>query len=183
MKRAFLAILTIVGLSVGQGQAQEPASGPSPDVPELVALSGLIGKWDSRSETKRIEGVNDGGVLKGTAEGEWIHGGRFLRQTWTIEAAGTVPWMSGSAVMTYDPAKKAYRSWHFVSNGSTSEGVGTYDKATKTMTWTARHANGFRTVTKSSFADDGAENWTIIVTDADGKVVEDMKGKNTRRKK
>jgi len=180
MKKAFLAVATIAILSVGRAQAQE--SGPSPEVPELAGLSGLIGKWDSRFEVKPLEGVTEGGARKGTAEGEWIHGGRFLRQTWTIGATGSEPGMSGSAIMTYDPGKKAYRSWHFVSNGSTSEGEGTYDEKTRTMTWTARDVNGFRTVTKSSFPGDGVENWAITVTAADGKVVADLKGTNTRKK-
>jgi hypothetical protein len=183
MNEAFFAIATIAALVVGQGQAQEPTTGPCREVPELAALSGFVGKWDCRSQLKPLEGVTEGGTRTGTAEAEWIHGGRFLRQTWTIEPAGTEPGLSGSAIMTYDPAKKAYRSWHFISNGGTRESPGTYDEKTKTMTWTARDANGIHIVTKSTFAEDGSENWTITVTDAKGKVVEDMKGKNTRRKK
>jgi hypothetical protein len=183
MNEAFLAIATIAAFAVGQGQAQEPATGPSPEVPELVALSGLVGKWDCRSQVKPLESVTEGSTRTGTAEAEWIHGGRFLRQTWIIEPAGTQPGLSGSAILTYDPEKKSYRSWHFLSNGGTRESPGTYDEKTKTMTWTARDANGIHIVTKSTFAEDGSENWTITVTDAKGKVVEDMKGKNTRRKK
>ncbi|MDB5350332.1 MAG: Planctomycetes uncharacterized domain protein [Planctomycetota bacterium] len=181
MKNAFL-ITIIAGIVVAPGRAQDTAATPSADVPELAALSRLIGKWDSQFEAKRIEGVTEGETRKGTAEAGWILGGRFLRQTWAVEGAGAEPGMSGSSIMTYDPAKKAYRSWHFVSTGSTSEGEGTYDKATRTITWTARDANGFRTRTRSSFAEDGSENWTITVTDTEGRIVTDMKGKNTRRK-
>jgi hypothetical protein len=182
MKIAFLTIATIASLSVGQAQAQQEGSGPSPEVPELAALSGLIGQWDCKLEVKPLEGATKGGVREGNAKGEWIHNGRFLRQTWNMEAAGAVPSMSGSAIMTYEPVKKTYRSWHFVSDGSTREGTGTFDEKTKTMTWTERDSNGFRLVTKSSFPEPGIENWSITVTDVDGKVVDDLKGKNTRRK-
>ena len=61
MKETFLAIATIAVLGVGQGQAQEPASGPSPKVPELAALSGLVGKWDCRFQFMPLEGVTEGG--------------------------------------------------------------------------------------------------------------------------
>ena len=175
-----LAIFACLVVPVG---AQGPATGPSPDVPELAPLSGFVGKWESRLEEKPIAGVNEGGSRKGTVSAEWIHGGRFLRQTWAVETEGAQPAMSGSAIMTYDPEKKAYRSWTFVSTGMTSESEGTYDAKSKTLTWTARGANGVRTVTKSSFPEDGAETWSITVKDGDGRVVVDITGKNTRLKK
>ncbi len=179
MKHASIFAVAIVsGLVATAGRAQEAKSGPSPDVPDLAALSGLIGNWDCRFQSKE----NGAAARTGTATGAWIHGGRYFRQVWTIDAAGAEPGLSGSSIMTYDPAKKTYRSWHFVSTGSTSEGVGAYDKATKTMTWTARDPNGFRTSTKSTPSGD-AEDWTITVTDTDGRVVSDMSGKNIRRKK
>ena len=150
------------------------AAEPTPELPELKALAGYVGRWDCRFEDNL-----HGASLKGTAEGEWILGGRFLHQTWTIDE----PVLSGSSIMTYDPGKKSYRSWHFVSNGSTSEGAGKYDEKTKIMTWTVRDANGLRTTTHSSFDKDGNESWTITVADGDGKVVSDMKGRNTKRRK
>ena len=178
-----LAIVTVTMTTSGRIQAQEP--GPSAEVPELAVLSGYAGRWESRYEAKRIEGVNEGGDRKGTAEAQWILDGRFLRQNWTSAPTGSDPGMSGYSIMTYDPAKRAYRSWHFVSNGSTSEGTGTYDEKTKTLTWVARDtANGLVTTTKTSFdKGEGSENWVIIVALTDGKVVADLKGKNTRRKK
>jgi Protein of unknown function (DUF1579) len=183
VRSAFLAIMTITSFAVVPGRAQEPVSGPSREIPELAVLSAYVGKWDDRCEIKRIEGVSEGGTRKGAASAEWVLGGRFVRQTWMLEAAGRDPQLSGSWMMTYDPAKRTYRSWLFVSNGSTSESEGSYDAKTKTFTWKARDADGVRTVTKSSFAEDGAENWAITVTEANVRVLADMKGKNIRRKK
>ena len=93
--------------------------------------------------------------------------------------------MSGSSIMTYDFVKRTYRSWYFASNGLTNEGTGTYDEKTKTMTWTARDtSNGLVTTTRASFDKaDGSENWAISIVLTDGKVIADLKGKNTRRKK
>jgi len=183
MKRLLFAGAILAWLLGAPGLAREPEPGPSPDVPELAALSGYVGSWDSQSEIQPIAGITEGGTLKGSAQAEWIHGGRFVRQTWTIEADGTRPAMSGSAIMTYDPAKKRYRAWSFVSNGTTSVGEGQYDEASRTFTWQSRDENDYRTVTRASFAEAGVENWSIDVTDPNGRLVSGLRGKNVLRKR
>jgi hypothetical protein len=182
VKRANFALAIVAAVAVAPARAQEQASGPSAEVPELAALSGFVGEWDSRSEAKGIEGVTEGGSFKGTAEARWIHGGRFVRQTWVITEGGQEAGLNGSAILTYEPEKRAYRIWSFMSTGATGEGEGSYDPKTKTFTWKVRDSNGLQTVTKSSFATEGEENWSIVISAGDGRVVTDMKGKNTRRK-
>lgn len=178
--RMFLTMAAGLGLIVAPALAREP--GPAEDVPELKALAGFVGKFDTMFKVKPLEGASEGIDRKGTAEGEWILGGRFLRQTWSVEAADSAPAVSGWTIMTYDVEKKTYRSWHFVSEGGASEGEGAYDAGTKTLTWTARDARGLKTVTRSSMVEDG-ESWAITVSDPEGKVLVDLKGKNTRRTK
>jgi hypothetical protein len=182
MKTAFLALASLAVLAPAPARAQEPGSGPSAEVPELAALSGFVGRWDTRSEARRIEGVAEAGSFRGTAEASWIHGGRFVRQTWAITEGGAAAGFNGSSIMTYDPARKAYRVWSFMSNGTVGEGEGTYDAKAKAFRWKTRDSAGMQTTTQTSFATDGEENWSIVITDGDGRVVADMKGTNTRRK-
>jgi hypothetical protein len=121
--------------------------------------------------------------VTGTATGEWIHGGRFLRQTWAIERGTGLPPMSGSTIMTYDPRQRAYRSWSFFSTGFTIESRGTWDAKSRTMSWTGQDAESGRSmVIRATFAPDGTETWGIVEKDKGGKVVSESSGRNTRRK-
>lgn len=184
MKTAMIVTLLFGNLLAAQAPAPTKAGGPSPEVPELANFSAFVGQWDCQYELKPVPGISEGGVRKGTASGEWILEGRFLRQEWTVEAKGAEPSMSGSTLMTYDPMKQSYRIWGFnsTSAGSTT-GEGTFDVTTKTLNWTSRDENGVTTTTKSSFDQDGAENWSIVVKGGDGQVYADLTGKNTRRAK
>ena len=159
------------------------AADPAPDVPELKVLNHYVGRWTGELTTKPV-GTVPGGTSKGSSQSEWVHDGRFVRQTWTLDGGPTFPKMSGSTMMTYDPGRKTYRGWTFFSNGHTSESTGTWDARTRTMTWSARDAHtGLTTTTTATFTADGTtEQWTIVEKDRAGKVVGDTSGTNTRKK-
>jgi hypothetical protein len=161
--------------------AADPA-GPAPDVPELKALSHWAGQWSTKMTVKPNRDLPNGAGGTGTAVGEWVHAGRFLRQTWSLDSTTGLPKMSGSTMMTYDPQRKAYRSWSFFSTGAVSEATGTWDANTRTMTWTARDGD-LTTVTTAAFTADGRnETWSIVTKDRAGNVVGDTSGTNTRKK-
>jgi hypothetical protein len=162
----------------------EPPAGPAKDVPELAVLDHWTGTWDGTLTIKPNEGVPKGVQSKGFAKAEWIEGGRFLRQTWSVEPADGWPGLSGTTIMTYDVRQKTYRSWNFLSNGFTSETKGTWSEKNRTMTWTGRDAeSGATGETVATFAQEGVESWRIVEKDRDGKVVAETTGMNTRRKK
>lgn len=169
-----------VALFVVPLAAQQPPP-TAKDIPELKALANYLGKWTVTSSTKVEKQIPV--VMKGTASGEWVHEGRFLRQTWNIEATGKdSPGVSGSVMYTYDIEKKAYRSWNFISTGHSNEAEGVYDAKTSAFTWTVQRPDGIKTVTKASFAEAGKEKWSIVTTDKAGKVLMEMRGTSTKVK-
>jgi hypothetical protein len=150
------------------------AEAPSPEIPELQVLHRYAGEWED-------EIVGKPGV-KRTEAGEWILDGRFLRQTWTTDASEGSPKASGWTLMTYDVEKHVYRSWSFLATGSVIENEGVWDDATQTLTWGHRLPGTEETViTKASFVDEATQTWSIVKTDAHGKVVREVVGRSNRR--
>jgi hypothetical protein len=143
--------------------------------PELDALKLYAGKWDVA--------VTDNATAKGEASGQWILEGRFLQQSWSLDA-GTpdAAKLSGTTMMTYDTKKRVYRAWHYFSSGAFAEADGTWDEASRTFTWTGRDGTrGTTIVTKASFEGD-VEKWSIVTTKDSGEPVSSFGGTNTRRK-
>lgn len=142
---------------------------------ELQALSNYIGTWSNT-----IAGNPN---AKGTTTAQWTLDGRFLQQTWTLDAdPGVLPKLSCTTMMTYDTAKGVYRAWQFFSNGFSSTGEGKWDADARAFTWTVKDPNnGNITVTKVSFAQDGIESWSLTATNSQGKTVNSMSGKNTKQ--
>jgi hypothetical protein len=119
----------------------------------------------------------------GSAAGEWIHDGRFLRQTWSVNAAEGLPAFNGSSIRTYDPRTKTYRTWSFDSGGNTEESQGTWDPKTRTLVWKVReNLSGGITTSTSTFPEEGKETWSLLIKDGDGEVLADVNGTGTRRK-
>lgn len=160
--------------------------GPAQEVPELQVLSHWIGTWDIDMTVKVGADAAKVSRTKGKATAKWILDGRFVQQTGTLEAGDGMgmPAMKVTTLMTYDQAKKAYRSWMFYSTGTVSESEGSWAAKTRTMTTTSRDAdNNWNTTIKATFPDPATEVWQILVKDGAGKVIVEVNGKNTRRKK
>ncbi len=152
----------------------EVAEGPSPDVPELQTLHRYAGQWEDEIAGKP--------GMKRSERGEWVLRGRFLRQSWTTEAGDGTPTASGFTVMTFDPERGVYRHWSFLASGSVIENEGTWDPATRTFTWGHRVPDTAETViTTAAFVEEGMQDWSIVKTDARGKVVREVAGRSIRR--
>jgi hypothetical protein len=150
------------------------AEGPAPEVPELQVLQHYGGQWEDEISGKpgmrRIE------------TGEWILHGRFLRQSWSMEAGEDVPPASGLTLMTFDSERRAYRSWSFLATGSVIENEGVWDAITKTFTWGHRLSETAETVvTKATFLDEATQSWSIVKTDGHGKVTREVSGRSCRK--
>jgi len=152
------------------------ADGPAKDVPELQVLSSYIGTWDVTITSK------DSPFTKGESSATWVLDGRFVQQTGELKSADGSNVTKVTTLMTYDPEKKVYRGWSFLSNGSTSEWSGKWDEKTHTMTSTSQQ-NGTTTTTTAKFRDNGIEEWLSITTNQNNEVVGRFGGTNTRRKK
>ena len=84
--------------------------------------------------------------------------------------------------MTYDPARKVYRSWTFLSDGSAGEIEGRWDAKARVMTSVGRKdANGGFSTTTADFSTVGVEKWRIVYSDKNGKVTSELAGTNTRK--
>lgn len=174
MKTLVCAAALLVAVPAGA------ADGPAADVPELKELSRFAGTWDSTMTVKDAAGKAT--TVTGTTTAEWVHGGRFLRQTWANKGGGGLPAMDGSAMYTYDASAKVYRAWMFNSAGPAAEAEGTWDAKANTFTWASKGGPVSTTLT-AAFKADGSEAWKMVVKDKDGKVLEEAGGTNTPRKK
>ena len=143
--------------------------------PEQEHLSHYIGEWDGT-----LTSLPDAKVR---ITCEWTLGGAFLRHTLTVQPTPDAQPISVLQLMTYDKTKQTYRAWSFYSNGSSVQGEGAWDAASKTFTWTFRdEANGTTTVTKVSFPDADSESTVTQTTNRDGNVISEIRGTKTRRK-
>ena len=148
-------------------------------------IAALAGKW--KTEVKMwMDPTADPQVSQGTAEYQWIMGGRFLRQQFRGEAMGQP--FEGEGLLGYDNFKKKYvSSW--IDNMGTAlyTGTGRCDESGKVFTMEGRMddvMNGranqksrsvTRIVNKNKHTDE------MYVTGADGKEFKMLEITYTRR--
>lgn len=172
IRRLVLLLIAVIACQIADVSA---ADGPAKDVLELQVLSNYVGTWDVAITSK------DSPFTKGESSATWVLDGRFVQQTGELKSADGSNAIKVTTLMTYDPERKIYRMWSFLSNGSTSEGSGKWDEKTRTMTSTSRQ-DGTTTTTTAKFSDNGIEEWLFITTNQDNEVVGRFGGTNTRRK-
>ena len=86
-------------------------------------------------------------------------------------------------LLTFDPQRKAYRSWWFHSDGGKSKSAGAWDDVAHTMTFQSDPANDVMIRTEVRFIDKDNEVWTVIAKDRDDKLYLDLRVTATRHKK
>jgi len=147
------------------------------DLPaELKVLDHYVGVWN-------IEIIPQDQLAKGTAKAEWILDGRFVQQNVEMQSADGTRRANIIALMTYDPARKKYWRWAFVSDGITSEGEGVWDNAARKMTFVTRDRQiGSTMSVTSDFSVADIETWRVVNTDRAGNVLFERSGKNMRQK-
>jgi len=165
----FACLLAVAGSTV----VRADEAGPAKDVPELAVLQHYAGTWDV---------VMDNAAGKNEVTAKWILGGRFLEQSGVMRSPdGPGIWVT--TLFSFDTAHKKYRSWTFVSNGSTNQAEMTWDAKSKTMTSTIPpDANGVRATVTADFSTAGKERWHFRYNDRAGQQVGEMRGENTLRK-
>lgn len=162
MKRiiSLLAVCLLAGIiSPRTIRAEEPA------LPELKPLDRFVGSWKTTTE---------GADLTGKAKTQWVLGGRFVQQKYSLSDGS-----EGMNLRGYDPKSKKHVMFTFDSRGTMLKQEGTWDKATNTLT-VEGDAGNVVVVTKAHFPDKDTEEWSITVQDKDGKVLQTFKGKNVR---
>ena len=149
----------------------------SDEVPELKVLDRYIGYWDVEVTTPGLP------FKKGHSSTKWVLGGRFIQGTGELQSQDGAIVVKVTTLMTFDTAKKVYRSWTFMSDGSSFESEGTWKETSRELASASRKdstSGGFTST--SVFAEDGVENWKLEFKDDKGKVVNEITGKNTRKR-
>ena len=171
--RRLLAVCWSLTILVGIEFVKAEDTGPNKEVPELQVLQHYAGTWDD---------VLDNVPGKHEVTAKWILDGQYLEQSGVIHMPdGPDLWVT--TLFAFDTQARKYRSWTFVSNGSTSQAEMTWDANAKTMTSvTQPDANGVRAKVTADFSTAGRERWKFVYTDRDGQQVGEMSGVNTLRK-
>src|SRR5215207_5273144 len=177
MRQPMIGLLALAFLA---SPAAVSADEPAKPAPELRILDDMIGTWDEVLSNKPTEWLPKAERSQSVTKKTWALGGTFIRMEGVWKPAKT----EFLSLVSYDPATKGYRTWYFDSAGGQPRGSvrGTWDDATRTMTWTGTDEAGNKTVGKSRIIDRDNHDWTFVTTDPQGKVVLDLAGKNTRRK-
>jgi len=131
---------------------------------EIMALSQLIGTWDTQTTVKipNISFQVPGGGLRtsGSIKCEWVLGERFIqgKATDSLNQESLVHW-------TYDVNKKAYRMWLFRSGGGVEDSSGQWFADSKNLVMKNDIGNGI--INASTLRPQDADTFTIHIKDAD----------------
>jgi len=156
------------------GSTEEIAQAPAAGIPELQPLNHYAGEWEDEISGKP--------GMRRTESAAWILQGRFLRQSWSAEQGDGSPTASGLTLMTFDTDRRLYRHWSFLATGSVIENEGVWDAATRTFSWGHRLTDTDDVVTTTaSFAEEGTQAWSIVKTDAHGKVLREVTGRSRKK--
>jgi hypothetical protein len=167
-----LICLTLVFASSHKAFSQPPAKPP-----ELKGLDRYIGKWKFEIIHKPAAWTPKEVRVTGTSTNEWVLDGWFQHHKVKDDQGN-----EGIDIMTYDPRKRAYRSWHYSSLGYATEMTGTWDEKTKTFTVKGDFGDGITAIATMRFLDNDNRESTLIAKDATGKIYLDSRGKLTREK-
>jgi hypothetical protein len=159
----------------GAADASEKPAAPAS--PEHKVLDRFAGTWDTEASFRRFGAGARDETFQGATTVDWTLGGRFLQ--WRGNHPGR---LEDLQVVTYDPARKAYRHWYFSSEGIAEESTGQWNETTRTMTWRGDLPGGRTLVHEVCFPDRDTQEWKLAVKDAEGKVLVEGHGKLTRRK-
>jgi formylglycine-generating enzyme required for sulfatase activity len=161
--------LTFTRLKGPVTPSHQPTDPTRPE--EMKVLDRLVGEW--RSETTVSVAGPDTKVDTVRVKAEPVLGGRFVEKFETDEATGA----SDYTLSWFDADAKKYRTWFFNHSGTVTEFAGTWNEATKTLTWNS--ADG-RLEGRWTFKSDDLREFRHLVKDADGKVLSETAGVSRR---
>jgi hypothetical protein len=157
--------------------AQWSSRKPNVKLPgEMKVLARLVGKWNATAIAKPAVWTPKETRTTSKVTRTWVLDGHFLQDA-SEASDGTL----GLSLFTYDPQRKAYRSWWFNSEGHTSQSTGEWDAASKTLSFKADAGEGLTSRGSMRFIDQDRHNFTVIITDEAGKVYFHGEWKVTRQ--
>jgi hypothetical protein len=108
---------------VTENTAEDP--GVPPPAPELLGLTPLVGKWQTRAQTEDSF-LGPGVPVTSVEEFYWFDGGYFLVHTYET-AFGDEPIQKGINYWFYDTAARRFRIIFFSNNGPFTEEGNRYE--------------------------------------------------------
>jgi hypothetical protein len=177
-RRIAMRLIVVIGLCAVVSAAVALGSEGPPKPPELKVLERFVGTWDAQSISKPAVWTPE------EVREEFVEVRELVLDGWFLEGkaraadgkAGHFSWM-----MTYDVARKEYRTWLFVTGGFSIQWSGQWDEATKTFSFTGDAGNGVTYKGTTHFIDKDHYEFRLKATDGDGKVYQDLKNTLTRR--
>lgn len=170
----------VVSFALVAGCAMLPspaATQPPAKPPELKILDKYAGTWKFEGVESPAEWTPKEVRYNGITVNQWVLDGWFQHHKVTFGDG-----REGIDIITYDPRKKVFRQWNFMSLGLYSESLGTWDEQTQTLTFKSDLGDGFGAVSTMKFLDKDNREATLIVTDVQGKVYLSSMSKLTRQK-
>lgn len=149
----------------------------SPEL-RIPVLDQLTGNWRLTGTLFKAEWTPQQTPLNETASCGRILAGRFIA-TYLMPPGGTPHHL---VLKTYDAQRKSYRRWDFNANGQTSEHLGQWDAAAKTMTWSQTTGEGLTSTVTDRYVDADTQEWSFVIKDRNGKLCFHLDGKGTRVK-
>jgi uncharacterized protein (TIGR03067 family) len=105
---------------------------PDPKRPdEMKVLDKLVGEWRNDIRVKNAAIPVQERTEFAQVKAESILGGHFVEMSETIEANNSDDY----SLIWFDAAMRQYRQWTFLGSGRSFELRGSWDEATKTLTW------------------------------------------------
>jgi hypothetical protein len=151
---------------------------PPPEKPaELKIMEKWVGEWESTNTTTVLNGEPADITIKGPRTRKWGLGGWFIVETGKNDDGSEV-----HVMFTFDQNARQFKMWYFDSRGTAADSLGTWNEATRTLSWSKDHGNGITQAGWSRFVDDNTQEWKSSVKDASGKVLWEGGGKLTRKK-
>jgi serine/threonine protein kinase len=140
---------------------------------EMKVLDRLVGDW--RNDVTITDAATPGKptAVIARAKADPILGGRFIETTETVEATD----YGDYSLAWFDADTKQYRQWVFRGAGNVLELAGSWDDATKTLTWASRNA---AMEGRWVFKGDDLREFQHITKDRNGKIFNDASGVATR---
>lgn len=148
--------------------------------PEAKILEEFVGTWDEVLTNKESEWLPKAGRQTSVTKKSWALNGMFVKSEGTSEPSKN----EFVAYVGYDPHTKVYRQYYFDSFGTMPTALqrGTFDEKNRTFSWSGVDEGSNKIVGKHKLIDKDNQEWTLVITNAEGKVMLDMSGTCKRRK-
>jgi len=155
-----------------------PFAGAAEPKDALTAAHAFIGTWKCDGVFKPAAWDPAGRRVTEIKTFRRILGGKFIE----MEGRSEAPKREFRVIIGWDAPKSVLRSWHFYSEGGTSEWTGLWDKDTQTIPWTPKPGSDLVARMVDRITGPDSFETTVTIKDKAGKLLLDVFARHTRIK-